>query len=447
MQRRPLLSTFCALGLGGIVLGLWLVVDRFDPAAASLPELQARVKAVPDDPYSQRWLGRRLVESGDAAGGFDALAIASDLRPDDPQIRADTVSAAYRAHGLSAADAVATDFLGKHPGERLVTGARALAYATEGLGGELDVRRVQCLATALRLDPSQTAASRRLAEVFDENGFHRAARRILESAVKHDPDDVAVWHHLGRLRSTDDVPGAVEALRRAAELSPKEPTLRLDLASVLLTANRSLDADREFEQALQVGPEDPLVLTEVGKRWISQPGKLAAGEKLLGQLERAQPPVPEALAALGGLRLRQGRLEEADRLLSRALSGKLDDPAEALYALSRCAARRGDSEQARRWSRSAVALRSERLAHARLIELAFRNPKNPDLRRDLARSHARRGETMRAVSQFRAAFALAPKDSALAREAFQYERQLPQSRRNRELALFDALVELDRKGF
>ncbi|MFY7953714.1 MAG: tetratricopeptide repeat protein, partial [Armatimonadaceae bacterium] len=339
MQRRPLLATLSALGVGGIVLGIWLIVDRFDPVSASLPELRARVRAVPDDPYAQRWLGRRLVELGDTVGGFEALAIASDLRPDNPQIRADTVTAAYRAHGLPAADAVAADFLGNHPGERFVTAARALAYATEGLGGELDVRRVQCLATALRLDPSRTDAARRLAEVLDESGFHRAARRILESAVKHDPRDVAAWHHLGRLRSTDDVPGAVEALRRAAELAPKEPTLRLDLASVLLTANRLSDADREYEQALQVGPEDTLVLTEVGKRWISQPGKLAAGEKLLGQLEWAKPPVPEALAALGGIRLRQGRLEEADRLLTRALSGKLDSPAEAMYALSRCAAR------------------------------------------------------------------------------------------------------------
>jgi cytochrome c-type biogenesis protein CcmH/NrfG len=418
--------------------------DR-DLSRRSAAQLESMLRSSPDDPEVLRWLGRRLVERGDEKTGFDHLARACDLLPDDASVWADAVLAAHRAHGLASADAVATEFLQRHPADPKVSRARSMAYTAESEGDPVDAGKFGRLCTAWRVDPACPGAGVRLARLLDESGFHRAARQCLERVVQADPRNAEAWHHLGRLRSAFDVPGAIQALERASELMPDQALLRLDLASVLMTANRGAEAASHWDAALRLAPDDPVVCRSVARAWWKDPAKRPEAARLVrSQLER-DPSNHDLLALWGTVRMEERDYRAARRCWEQALLGVVEDRAEVLYSLSRCLAKLGASPEAERVSRQARQLKEAEFDHGRAIELAFRSPENPRLRLDLARSHRQRSETVRAVSQYRAAVALSPLDRSLRKESEAFERSIGEDRVAREMAVFEAMVAFERE--
>ncbi len=108
-----------------------------------------------------------------------------------------------------------------------------------------------------RSDPSLRLLKLRgfLAQSVDE---FPTAIKAYEEVVAAAPADWESWNNLGNAkRGAGDAEGAVEALRRAAELSPDAAPVRFNFATSLQNAGRIEEAEREFRKAAADFPEDP----------------------------------------------------------------------------------------------------------------------------------------------------------------------------------------------
>ena len=99
-------------------------------------------------------------------------------------------------------------------------------------------------------------------------------------------------------------------------------------------------AERAYREALRRGPD--LVEAYVNLADLARErGDEAAVESWLGQALAREPSSPEALHAMGLLRIRQRRLPDALPLLRRAAEGRPDDVGFA-YVLAVALAESGD---------------------------------------------------------------------------------------------------------
>lgn len=103
-------------------------------------------------------------------------------------------------------------------------------------------------------DPDSVAFARHeYAETLVTWGEAPEARRQLEIAVRASPEDASVWHDLGLLRHhAGDDPGAIAALRRAAELAPRDARPRTALAALYWKRGDRPNATREYRALLDL---------------------------------------------------------------------------------------------------------------------------------------------------------------------------------------------------
>lgn len=94
-----------------------------------------------------------------------------------------------------------------------------------------------------------------LAQMADD--FAMAARNY-EQVVAAFPDDWESWNNLGNARrSAGDFEGALAAMRKAVELNPHSPPVRLNFATALHQAGQLDEAERQFRKMAEDFPTDP----------------------------------------------------------------------------------------------------------------------------------------------------------------------------------------------
>jgi tetratricopeptide (TPR) repeat protein len=116
----------------------------------------------------------------------------------------------------------------------------ALAAAGQDAAAVVELKR------SLALDPDYTEPAMDLAAADSRLGFADEAVVVLEERVRRRPD-AAGWKNLGvyRLKAGKIAP-ALDALRRAVELSPDDAPTRLDLGYAQLAARRWDEAAASF---------------------------------------------------------------------------------------------------------------------------------------------------------------------------------------------------------
>lgn len=115
---------------------------------------------------------------------------------------------------------------------------------------------------ALRLDPLLTAAAVNLAHIYSSSGRHDESRSVLLASLENSPDNVDVLVALGLT-----LPGKSEAethLRRALELSPGHLAANNQLAIILLSSGRNLEALTLYRDLAALHPDQAEIQANLG---------------------------------------------------------------------------------------------------------------------------------------------------------------------------------------
>jgi Flp pilus assembly protein TadD len=115
--------------------------------------------------------------------------------------------------------------------------------------------------SALGLDPGSTPIRLFLAETLARADSGDAARREFAAVLSRAPDNVEALSQLAMLERSEGRPReALVLLQKAASLSPADPMVHLRLGVVLAECGRIDEGRRHLERALDLRPNDPVLL-------------------------------------------------------------------------------------------------------------------------------------------------------------------------------------------
>jgi tetratricopeptide (TPR) repeat protein len=201
--------------------------------------------------------------------------------------------------------------------------------------GQLDAARM-AYERAVRIEPRNAEPQLYLARVLRDLEEPDLSRRALERAGELAPGDARVQLAMGALFDSEGDPERAElAIKRALDTDPKNVSAWVNLALVQLDASRPQDALESAREALSLSSDDARALGVSG--WaLLELGKIDDGALNFERALSLAPGSYPALISLAELRVRQGRIEEAEKLRSEALasSGDADQGVASLSSRS-----------------------------------------------------------------------------------------------------------------
>jgi Flp pilus assembly protein TadD len=155
---------------------------------------------------------------------------------------------------------------------------------------------------AQRLEPYFVPAAINLADLYRATNRDADGEKVLRAALQRAPEIPALHHALGLLLvRKHDLPGALDALNRAAELAPDDANVQYTYAVGLYSAGRLADAIARLEQTSQEHPGDRQVLGAL-VAYLREQGNLVRAEKVASQLVAVSPGDPGAADLLNSIR-------------------------------------------------------------------------------------------------------------------------------------------------
>lgn len=180
-------------------------------------------------------------------------------------------------------------------------------------------------------DPMYRNAEIQVGLNYEQMGKGEEATKLLEKLVADFPDDTEAWMALGNIyRSRKDFEKGVEAYTKALATVPK-----VDAGHWALYYFRGIcyertkqwpKAEADFKKALELYPDQPLVLNYLGYSWIDQGIHLEEGFRMLRRAVEQRPTDGYIVDSLGWAYYRLGRFEDAVRVLERAVELRAADP-------------------------------------------------------------------------------------------------------------------------
>lgn len=169
------------------------------------------------------------------------------------------------------------------------------------------------------------------AEVLLRSDRQEAAVEVLQGLTRTHPDESSVWTALGdTLRRMDRFAESIEAYDRALSLRPEIEPRDWFLYYARGIGHERVDAfdkaEADFRKALELNPDQPLVLNYLGYSLVEERIKL---DEALDMIERAVAARPEdgyITDSLGWVLYRLGRFEEAVEPMERAVQLRPLDP-------------------------------------------------------------------------------------------------------------------------
>ncbi len=245
-------------------------------------------------------------------------------------------------------------------------GAAEVLYGLGSVGGRQsdDLASMIYLRLALALDPQHGLALATLADVYERMKQNEQAIRIYEmvppSSPIYDNAEVQIGLLLEAAGRSDD---ALKHLTRLVEQRPKDIETVLALANLqrsrkqfaeaadtytrglaLASGGRSdwstyyargisyerakqwPKAEADFKKALELFPDQPLVLNYLGYSWVDQGLNVPEAFKMLRRAVELRPTDGYIIDSLGWAYYRLGQYPEAVRELEKAIELKASDP-------------------------------------------------------------------------------------------------------------------------
>lgn len=195
----------------------WALDDELASDSPERKEFNAYLLQNADQPAGRLRIGQELANRGRLGGALANIRIAERWDPFSP--------------GILDAEAMVLTSMGK-PAEA------AAAYYREG-----------------RSSPANAIPMFHAALAYAEAGMLQEARTSFEACIRRDPRFDRAWYNLGLLKSqTDDLEGAIEALKRAEALDHTIADYPYALATVLLRAGKASEAREAAQRALKIDP-------------------------------------------------------------------------------------------------------------------------------------------------------------------------------------------------
>lgn len=172
---------------------------------------------------------------------------------------------------------------------------------------------------ALEIDPHYEEASYNLATLLVTSDPVEA-KSLFRAALHEDPEYGIAHREFGKLlnrQGVADCAAAEKHLRRAVELMPNDPWALLFLGNCLYTQGRRLHALAVFKQAARVFPGEPTPLWCAADIHHSL-GNLPLAIEFNQRALELDPEDPSALANMGRCMLDSGESDEAREYLERA---------------------------------------------------------------------------------------------------------------------------------
>jgi Flp pilus assembly protein TadD len=233
------------------------------------------------------------------------------------------------------------------------TGALAPAAAAAP-GGQSEAawrRDLDVYGAQYHADPTKADVALHYAQALRATGQRAQAVAVLERLSMQNPHDKNVLAEYGRaLAEAGDYEQALDVLGRAH--SPDQPDWRVLSAqgAVLDQLGRHAEAQRYYQTALKIAPDEPTVLSNLGLSYALSKDLPNAEATLRRAAEHraVDPRVRQNLALVIGL---QGRFAEAEQIASADLPS--DQAAANVAYLRKMLARNTDAQKPKPVARAA----------------------------------------------------------------------------------------------
>ncbi len=158
------------------------------------------------------------------------------------------------------------------------------------------------------------------------------AKTVLEKIAAENPTDIKPLDALGTImRGRKRFEEAIDYYNRAiALLGPKQDKSHWTYYYARGTSYERVkkwpQAESDLQKALQLAPEQPLVLNYLGYSWVDQNKNLKQGLQLIEQAVKLKPDDGYIVDSLGWAHYRLGNYKEAVKYLERAVELRPEDP-------------------------------------------------------------------------------------------------------------------------
>ncbi|MGE5513445.1 MAG: tetratricopeptide repeat protein [Bacteroidota bacterium] len=183
------------------------------------------------------------------------------------------------------------------------------------------------------------------------------AKELLERVAKQDPADVRPLEALGNImRGRKRYEEAVDYYSRAIALIGKPEKKHWSQFYARGTCYERIkkwpQAEADLQKAMQLAPDQPLVLNYLGYSWVDQNRNLKQGLALIERAVQLKPDDGYIVDSLGWAHYRLGNVKESVKYLERAVELRPEDPVlndhlgDALWRVGRRQEARYQWEQA-----------------------------------------------------------------------------------------------------
>jgi tetratricopeptide (TPR) repeat protein len=195
--------------------------------------------------------------------------------------------------------------------------------------GEASIRAYQMVPPA---SPMHESAEIQCALELDALGHTDEAMTSLQALVAAHPQDPDAWSALGSLqRSAKNFEEAAKSYDKAVELIGTTPdrsywTLFYFRGICFERSKQWPKAEADFKKALELFPEQPLVLNYLGYSWVDKGQNLDEAFKMLRRAVDLRPTDGYIVDSLGWADYKLGHYSEAVQELEKAIELKPADP-------------------------------------------------------------------------------------------------------------------------
>jgi Flp pilus assembly protein TadD len=179
--------------------------------------------------------------------------------------------------------------------------------------------------------PFRHLATLRAAMALDRADRKDEAEAAFKEAIRRDPEDLQAQIAYGNmLRSRERFDDAAEVYSDVIEKLPEPDRGDWTIFYFRGIAYEQTDrwelAEKDFQKALELFPDQPLVLNYLGYSWVDKGIHLDEAMAMIRTAVRLRPDDGFIVDSLGWAHYRLGEYEEAVRELERAIELQPDDP-------------------------------------------------------------------------------------------------------------------------